>query len=85
MTIELAKDVELFIREQVRAVDSDDANALVNDLLRSLNDQRRQTFETSPEFEAWLLQAAGTPTTPLTSKDFEVIRQKAKGRAKSSS
>ncbi len=85
MTIELAKDVELFVREQIRATDSSDPDALVNDLLRSLKDQQQKAFPTSPELEAWLLEAADKPATPLTAADFEAIRRKARDRAKQGS
>ena len=37
---------------------------LVNDVLRSLREQRQKTFDLTPELEAWLLAAAAKPVTP---------------------
>ena len=58
MTIALAKDVEDFLQDQVRAGVSSDATELVNDLLRSIREQQQRSFEVTPELEAWLLEAA---------------------------
>jgi hypothetical protein len=80
MTIAVAKDVEDFLQEQVRAGTCIDANSLVNDVLRSLRDQQAKPFVVTPELEAWLLEAADQPATPLTPEDFTAIRQKARAR-----
>lgn len=80
MTIALAKDVEEFLAEQVRA--GGDASELVNDLVRSIRDQ--QQFEVTAELEAWLLESADKPATPLTGADFDGIRERVRARAKSS-
>ena len=80
MTIDLASDVEAFLRAQVQAGVCSDAGDLVNDVLRSLRDQQRQPFEVTPELEAWLLQAADKPTSPLTADDFDGIRQRVLAR-----
>ena len=74
MTIALAKDVEAFVEEQVRAGVCPDASTLVNDALRALSEHQQRPFEASPELETWLLEAAGAPTTPLTASDFVAIR-----------
>jgi Arc/MetJ-type ribon-helix-helix transcriptional regulator len=79
MTIDLASDVEEFLRRQVHAGVCADPNELVNDVMRSLRDQQQRPFEITPELEAWLLEAADQPVSPLTSADFEAIRQR--GRA----
>lgn len=84
MTIALAKDVEDFLQEQVRAGVSSDASELVNDVLRSIRDQQTMPFEVSPELEAWLLEAADKPVTPLTKSDFDGIRERVRTRLKSS-
>jgi Arc/MetJ-type ribon-helix-helix transcriptional regulator len=84
VTIALAKDVEEFLAEQVRAGVSTDASELVNDVVRSIRDQRQPSFEVTPELEAWLLEAADKPTTPLTKADFDGIRQRVRARTKSS-
>ncbi|HOB98631.1 MAG TPA: hypothetical protein PKM43_07785 [Verrucomicrobiota bacterium] len=80
MTIELAKDVEDFLHEQVRAGVCADASELANDLLRSVREQQRRPLEVTPELEAWLLEAADKPATPLTEVDFDRIRQRAQAR-----
>ena len=55
MTIDLARDVEDFLREQVRAGVCSDAGELVNDVIRGVRDQQQKPFEATPELEAWLL------------------------------
>jgi Arc/MetJ-type ribon-helix-helix transcriptional regulator len=80
MTIALAKDVEEFLEEQVRAGVCHDASRLVNDVLRSVREQQRQAFEITPDLEAWLLKSADQPTTPLTVADFDGIRQRVRNR-----
>lgn len=83
MTIELAKDVEDFLREQVQAGLCADAGNLVNDVLRSVRDQQSKPFAVTPGLEAWLLEAADQPATPLTASDFTAIRERAPARVKS--
>jgi Arc/MetJ-type ribon-helix-helix transcriptional regulator len=84
MVVSVAKDVEDFLREQVRSGACADVNELVNDLLRSLRDQRQTPFDLTPELEAWLLDAADKPATRLTSHDFDSIRRRVRARTKSS-
>ena len=84
MTIALAKDVEEFLQEQVRAGVCADASELANDVLRSVREQQRKPFEVSPELEAWLLEAADQPATPLTKSDFDGIRERVRARTKAS-
>ena len=76
MTIALARDVEEFLQEQVRGGVCADASELVNDVIRSMRDQQQKPFEVTPELESWLLQAADQPVTPLTSVDFDAIRDR---------
>jgi len=76
VTISLAKDVEDFLQEQVRAGACSDATQLVNAILRSVREQQQAPFEMTPELEKWLLEAADKPTTPLTPADFEGIRER---------
>jgi len=83
MTIAVDKDVEEFLREQVRAGACKDASDLVNDLLRSVRDQQLKPFEVTPELEAWLLEAADKPATPLTDADFRGIRERVGTAARS--
>jgi len=76
MTIALAKDVEDFLQEQVKAGVATDPSELANDVLRCVREQQRKPFEITPQLESWLLQAADKPTTPLTKADFDGIRQR---------
>jgi hypothetical protein len=77
MTIAVAKDVEEFLQEQVRAGVAGDPSELANDVLRCVRDQQRRPFEITPQLEAWLLESADQPATPLTKADFDGIRQRA--------
>jgi Arc/MetJ-type ribon-helix-helix transcriptional regulator len=83
VTIALAKDVEDFLQEQVRAGACADASKLVNDVLRSVREQQTKVFDVTPELEAWLLEAADKPATPLTSADFKDIRERVSARLRS--
>ena len=82
MTIALAKDVEAFLQDQVRAGVCADASELVNDVLRSVRQQHQQPFTVTPELEAWLLEAADQPATLLSGADFDGIRERARVRLK---
>jgi Arc/MetJ-type ribon-helix-helix transcriptional regulator len=75
MTIALARDVEAFLQEQVRAGTCTDPSELVNDVLRSLS-QQHKPFKVTPELEAWVVEAADKPATTLTEKDFAAIRKR---------
>lgn len=83
MTIALAKDVEQFLDDQVRAGVSSDASELVNNILRSIRDQQQPPFKITPELEAWLLEAVDQPATALLKADFEGIRERVRARVKS--
>ena len=82
MTVALAKDVEDFLQEQVRAGNCTDSSELVNDIIRSVREQRQKPFEVTSELEAWLLEAADKPATPLTDADFNAIRERVRARTK---
>lgn len=84
MTVALAKDVEDFLQEQVRSGTCADPSELVNDVIRSVRKQQQKPFEVTPELEAWLLEVADKPATPLTEADFNGIRERARARTKSS-
>jgi Arc/MetJ-type ribon-helix-helix transcriptional regulator len=84
MTIALAKDVEEFLQAQVSTGACADASELANDVLRSVREQQRKPFEVTPELEAWLLEAADQPASPLTGADFDGIRERVRARTKSS-
>ena len=76
MVVSLDKDVEDFVRAQVHNGVSDDASGLVNDLLRAFRDQRTDPLTVTPELEAWLLEAADQPASPLSAADFDGIRKR---------
>jgi Arc/MetJ-type ribon-helix-helix transcriptional regulator len=80
MTIALAKDVEAFLQEQVRAGACTNPAELVNDVLRSLSQQQHKPFKVTPQLEAWLLEAADKPATALTDEDFAAIRKRVRAR-----
>ncbi len=84
MPIELARDVEDFLQEQVRAGVCEDPSQLINDVLRSVREQQQRPFEVTPELEAWLLESAEQPATPLTPADFDGVRQRVRARVPSS-
>ena len=80
MTVALARDVEDFLQDQVRSGVCTDASELVNDVIRSLREQQRKFFDLTPELEAWLLEAADKPVTPLTKADFNAIRERVRAK-----
>lgn len=84
MTIALAKDVEEVLREQVRAGVAADPSELANDVLGCVRDQQRRPFEITPKLEAWLLESADQPATPLTKADLDGIWQRARKRSPAS-
>jgi hypothetical protein len=73
MIVDLARDVEDFLHEQVRIGVCTKPDELVNDVIRSVREQQRKPFEVTPELEAWLLNSAEKPVTPLKSEDFDAI------------
>lgn len=78
MTVDLARDVEDFVREQMRAGACAEPAQLVNNVLRSVRDQQCLPFPATPDLEAWLLESADQPATPLTEADFQAIRHRAR-------
>lgn len=84
MTVALARDVEDFLQDQVRSGVCADASELVNDVIRSVREQQRKLFKITPELEAWLLEAADRPVTPLKKSDFTAIRNRVRERRKTS-
>ena len=82
MTIALDRDVQDFLNEQVRSGVCANPSELVNDVIRSLREQQQKPFEVTPELEAWLLEAADGPVTPLTKEDFDLLRERVKARTK---
>ncbi len=80
MTITLAKDVEEFLQGQLREGACADASDLVNNVLRAVRDQKMGTLSVTPDLEAWLMEAADKPSTPLTPADFAGIRERVRRR-----
>ena len=76
MTVALARDVEDFLQDQVRSGVCADASELINDVIRSLREQQQKLFDLTPELEAWLLESADKPATPLTKADFAALRER---------
>jgi len=81
VTIELASDVEAFLQEQVQGGVCANPSELVNDTIRSLRELQRMPFKITPELEAWLLESADKPSTPLTKGDFDALRERVRSRA----
>ena len=75
--------VEAFLEEQVKSGACQNPSDLVNDALRGIREQQHKSFEVTPELEAWLLEAADTPTSPLTGTDFDSVRERVRARTKS--
>ncbi len=80
MTIVLARDVEDFLQNQVLSGACADPSEMVNAVIRSIREQQQKPLEVTPELEAWLLEAADQPTTPLTGADFDTIRERVRAR-----
>ncbi|HEY5233773.1 MAG TPA: hypothetical protein VIK35_09595 [Verrucomicrobiae bacterium] len=73
--------------EEVRARIDDfleDQLELTDDVKAKLDQPRREhqqkTFDITPELEAWLLEAADKPTTPLTKSDFAAIHERVRAK-----
>ena len=80
MTVALARDVEDFLQDQVRSGVCADASELVNDVIRSVREQQQKLFVITPELEAWLLESADKPATPLTKADFAALRERVRSK-----
>ena len=80
MNIVLDQDVEDFLQNQVRAGVCAAPGEFVNHLIRSIREQQQNPFEVTPVLEAWLLEAADKPSTPLTREDFASIRARVRAR-----
>jgi len=81
MTIDLASDVEEFLQKQVRAGVCSNPSELVNNVIRLVCDQQQRPFKITPELEAWLLESADQPATPLTQSDFDSVRERVRARS----
>ena len=61
MTVALARDVEDFLADQVRAGVCADASELVNDVIRSLREQQQKTFASRPNWNRGCSQRRTSP------------------------
>ena len=72
--------------EEVRAWIDDflEGQLELTDEVKAKLDQSRSEhgmpFEVAPELDAWLLEAADKPTTPLTKSDFDDIRERVRAK-----
>ena len=73
--------------EEVRAWIDDfleDQLELTDEVKAKLDQSRREhapkPFAVTPELEAWLLEAADKPTTPLLKSDFAAIRERVRAK-----
>lgn len=80
MQVILADDVRAFVEEQVRRGTTPSAAALVNNALRAFSSPQKLPFEIDANLEAWLLDAADSPTAPLAREDFDGIRDRVRSR-----
>jgi hypothetical protein len=49
---------------------------MINDVICPFREQQRKFSVITPELEAWLLESADKPTTPLTKADFAAVRER---------
>jgi hypothetical protein len=72
--------------EAVRAWINDfleDQLELTDEVKATLDQSRREhhkPFDVTPELEAWLLEAADKPATPLTKADFAAVRERVRAK-----
>ena len=67
--------IDDFLEGQLEFSDEEKAK-----LDQSHRDHQQKTFDITPELEAWLLEAADKPTTPLTKSDFDAIRERVRAK-----
>ena len=67
--------IDDFLERQLEL--TDEAKAKLD---QSRREQQQKTFDITPELEAWLLEAADKPTTPLTKSDFAAIRERVRAK-----
>jgi Arc/MetJ-type ribon-helix-helix transcriptional regulator len=73
VNITLDQGVEDFLKSLVHTGVRAARGEFVNALIRSVREQQQQSFEITPELEAWLFEAADRPSTPLTRDDFDAL------------
>ena len=78
MQVTLTKDLESFIAQKVRAGGYADSSEVVREALRSLRTQDDPAEADSRELAELLLPAVRGPHRPLTTKDFDQLRLRAR-------
>ncbi|MEI9961968.1 MAG: hypothetical protein WDM76_12790 [Limisphaerales bacterium] len=64
------------IIEQIKELPADERAQVAKFIVGQ--DDSHKPFDVTPELEAWLLEAADKPATPLTKADFAAIRDRAR-------
>ena len=72
---ELRAWIDDFLEDQLELTDEVKAR-----LEQSRREHSQKSFPVTPELEAWLLEAADKPTTPLDKSDFEAIRERVRAK-----
>lgn len=67
------------IIEEINRLPRDERSRVI-EFARHAGNQPDKSFEVTPELEAWLLESADKPTTPLTARDFDGIRERVRAR-----
>ena len=80
MKVTLTKDLEEFVAAKVQAGGYTDGSEVIREALRHFRDLTDPADIDSEELAALLLPAVNGPHTPLTSEDFEMLRQRARGK-----
>ena len=72
---ELRAWIDDFLEDRLELTDEVKAR-----LEQSRREHAQKPFAVTPELEAWLLEAADKPTTPLLKSDFEAIRERVRAK-----
>lgn len=75
--LQIEQSLHAIYRQRQEGIIYDDAYGTVTeaDLINSA-EEAFLAYDNSPALEAWLLEAAGQPATPLTHDDFEAMRRR---------
>ena len=76
MDITLPRDVEEFVLKQVAQGAYPDISTIVTEALNEFRACRFDPAVDSPELEAWLLEAEGSPESQYQPTDLEAVRRK---------
>jgi putative addiction module CopG family antidote len=81
MDVKLTKDLEDFVAQKVRAGGYSDASEVMREALRELRNYEDPAQDDSQELAELLLAAVRGPHAPLTSKDFDDLRRRARRKS----